>query len=370
MPQGKSGALVLERMTSTYLIDDFVSVTPGEPYRLFPFGTVIKNGIPHHITPDYARRFQIPHFKPAIKLGSHDETTPAGGHIVRLEVMADGLYAVPEFTDKGARAIREGDYRYHSPEVIWDGGGIENPETGEIIAGPLIVGDALLHTPHLGEAAALYSVEKTHQGGNVSNQPEAGMVAVPSGLLDRLLARLFGDLENVKPATLKPAEEPAGEPPEKPAPAPVAVTDTDEFKSIVRERDDLAAKIAEIEAERRRRESLAAITAQLQDKEKFGSAYIDLKSANEAAEMLAGMTDDQRAWVMRNFSAYIAQIAESALTAEAGSAASVEIETDPARAFVAAVEAKMRADKIGYVAAYEAVKVEQADLFKAYLAAK
>ena len=154
----------MEDNKSDYLIDVFATVKPGVAYRLFPFGVIVKNGVKREITPEYARRFRLPHFKPPIKLGSHADTTPAGGFIVGLEVRDDGLYAIPEHTEQGAAVLADGSYRYHSPEVIWEGGGLENPADGEEIAGPLIVGDALLHTPHLGEAAALYNVEPMHGG--------------------------------------------------------------------------------------------------------------------------------------------------------------------------------------------------------------
>ena len=79
-----------------FVNDKFVAVSPGEPYRLFPFGPIFKGGQRRDITPEFASKFKLPHFKPPIKLGSHDETTPAGGHIVGLEVRADGLYALTE----------------------------------------------------------------------------------------------------------------------------------------------------------------------------------------------------------------------------------------------------------------------------------
>src|SRR5512146_469153 len=97
---------------SMFLIDQYVSTRPGEPYRLLPFGRIVKNGTARDITRELAGKFRLPHFKPPIKLGSHEETTPAGGHIIGLQVRDDGLYAVPEMTDKGAKSLDEGDYKY------------------------------------------------------------------------------------------------------------------------------------------------------------------------------------------------------------------------------------------------------------------
>lgn len=143
-------------MKTTFVIDRLLATSPGEPYRLLPFGEIHKAGVTINFTREYAAKFRLPHFKPPILLGSHTETTPAGGHIVGLEVRKDGLYAVPEFNEKGLQALRDGAYRYHSPEVLWEGRGFEDPGTGATIEGPIIVGDALLHAPHMGEATALY----------------------------------------------------------------------------------------------------------------------------------------------------------------------------------------------------------------------
>jgi hypothetical protein len=145
---------------SMFVIDDFVATQAGEPYRLLKFGIIKKGGRIHVFTPEVASQFKLPPFKPAIKLGSHEETTPSGGSIVKLEVRSDGLYAYPEFTAKGHQAIAEGNFRYHSPEIVWEDGAMETNDRGWI-SGPLVIGDALLHTPHLGEAAALYSAELT-----------------------------------------------------------------------------------------------------------------------------------------------------------------------------------------------------------------
>ena len=149
---------------SIYLVDEFVNVSDGDAIRLFPFGRIIKGGEEHLFTPELAAKFRLPHFRPPIKLGSHEDSTPGGGTLNRLEVRDDGLYGWPELTEKGVKAIQEGDYRYQSPEVIWEDGGLEDPTSGDLITGPLIVGMALLHTPHLGEPAALYSVEPIQTG--------------------------------------------------------------------------------------------------------------------------------------------------------------------------------------------------------------
>lgn len=331
---------------SMYLLDNYVSTKPGEPFRLFPFGRVIKNGVVHNITREYAAKFRLPHFKPPIKLGSHDETTPAGGHIVDLEVRDDGLYAVPEVTDKGAQALFDGSYRYQSPEVIWEDGGMENPITGEMIPGPLIVGDALLHMPHLGEAAALYSVEPM-------KEHNMETVEVPKSFWEQFMARIFPKLEDMPtapPAPVKPSEP------------------SDEFKAAVKERDDYKAKLQTLEAERKHTELIATIRGEFV-KTEFGSTYIELGKADETAQMLAGMTEEQRSWCVRNFAALSKQISTNdAITHEIGSGAANTTQ-DPIQAYNAAIEAEKTANKLDFAAAMTKVNAEHPELYQAYAVA-
>ena len=90
---------------------EFVNTKPGDPIRLFPFGKLFKNGKLIEFTKELAARFRLPHFKPPIKLGSHNDDQAAGGHITGLEVRDDGLYAHVELTDKGGEALVAGDFR-------------------------------------------------------------------------------------------------------------------------------------------------------------------------------------------------------------------------------------------------------------------
>ena len=319
--------------TADRLVDDFVSVQPGDPYRLFPWGAIVKNGKRREIKPGMG--FKLPHFKPAIKLGSHDDVTPAGGHIVGLEERPDGLYAIPEMNDKGAAAMADGAYRYHSPEVIWEGG-FEDPATGDPITGPLIVGDALLHMPHLGEAAALYSVEPMEV-----NDMTTETVTVPLSFWDKLTARLFPD---------KPAEEPT--PPQAEPEQP------DNFAALVAERDDYKTRLEAMEAEAGKKSRIDAFAAQLAE-----------TKAEPNAEMLAGMTDEQAAWVLQQFKALSAQVVESAIVGEIGSEGKGPV-SDPAGAFNQAVLARSQADKIDYATALQRVAVEQPELYRAYIEGK
>lgn len=312
-------------METTYLLDNYVATKTGEPYRLFAFGRIVKNGKVREITPEYAAQFKLPHFKPAIKLGSHEETTPAGGHIIGLEVRADGLYAVPEWNEKGDSSMRDGAYRYHSPEVLWDGGAMEDPKTGDMISGPLVLGDALLHAPHLGEDAKFYTVEI--QG---EKTMEENTVSVPKSFWDSFVAPLF----------VKPEPKVIEKLPE-------------DYEITKQERDEYKAKLNE-QAETLARNSRI---------EKFTAELIETKADPSLAELLADLPEEKSEAVLKQFKALSAQIDESKITAEVGSEGG-EAPSDPKAAFNAAVLAIVNEKKINYNAAFEQVKVAQADLFK------
>ena len=221
--------------TTIHMLDQFVATKPGEPYRWLPFGTIVKGSKRRELTPELAATFKLPHFKPPIKLGSHDDTTPAGGHIVGFEIRADGIWVTPELVPAGSTAFLEGQYRYHSPEVVWEGE-LEDPVTGEMVQGPFIWGDALLHTPHLGEQAAFFeaSVNPSDSGGNTMED----MVQVPVSFWDKVVGRIFGEREH----------EPQPEP--QPEPLTAETPDVDEYEAVKVERDNLAAELAAIKRER------------------------------------------------------------------------------------------------------------------------
>lgn len=320
---------------SIFLIDEFVSVTTGEPYRLLPFGTITRNGKSREITPELARKFRLPHFKPPIKRGSHREETPAGGFIVGLEVRPDGLYAIPEWNDEGMAALNRGDYRYHSPEIIWEGA-MEDASTGQLIEGPLIVGDALLHQPALGEHAALYKVEVKENETMTEHT-----VQVPANLWERFMARLFD--EQPEPATPEPQKQPSDD----------YAAQVEQFKA---ERDQLAARVAEMEAEANHAARIDQFSAQLKE--------TTLKEDAELHQLLADLTDEQAAPIVQRFKALSEQVRVSNLEKDLGG--NDDKSGDPVAAFTSLIENVMTERKIAYQDAALIVAKEQPELYRAY----
>jgi hypothetical protein len=300
-------------MTSIYLIDEYIAVTPGEAYRLLPFGRIVKNGKVREITREMAAKFRLPHFKPPIKLGSHKEEAPAGGHIIALEVREDGLYAIPEYTQTGAETTAAGNYRYHSPEIIWEGG-YEDPMTGELIAGPLIVGDALLHTPHLGEATALYSVEPINGGIHMADET----VTIPMSFWDKLTARFFEPVAQAEPAP-PPAQVP------EPQDNYVAQVET-----LTAEVETLKAEKAQLEAARARQSRVDEFAAEFK--------ATGMADDTDLFSVLADLPTDTAASLTQRLKALSAQAAAANLTKDVGGNGD---QTNPADKFSAAIEAKI-----------------------------
>ena len=330
-------AIEMKEQNSTYIIDPFVSVKPGEPFRLFPFGKFVKNGKVREITRELASKFRLPHFRPPIKLGSHDDPTPAGGHLTGLEVREDGLYGLPEWNDEGTKAVNQGSYRYHSPEVIWEGG-FEDPVTGELIEGPLIVGDALLHTPHLGEATAFYSAETqiVTEDKTMANEE---VVSVPASLWEKMTA-VFD-------------REPEPEPAEQPDPE---VT-VEEFEAKVKEAEEYKAKLEALEAEGRMKARVEELAAEFEE--------IDaLKEDAELFEKLAGLSEEDAAFVIQRLKAVGAQVEES-LTEETGSDGEA-VDDNPKLAYHAEIERVSKEQEVDYATAMQIVNDTNPALFEAY----
>lgn len=326
----------MDNPRSEYVVTEFVTVSPGVAFRLLPFGRLVKNGKVRDITPDMARQFQLPHFRPPIKLGSHRDETPAGGHIIGLEVRDDGLYAVPEYNDEGAAAMSRGAYRYHSPEIVWEGG-LEDPITGARQGGPLIIGDALLHTPHLGEAAALYAADITEDS-NMTTET----VTVPVSWLDRLFGRT--------------QESPTPEPAPQQHAATAVPGETDRFAAIQAERDDLAAQLERLEAER-------ATAARV---EHFESELADTTLAQDEGlpALLAGLSEETAAELLRRFKALAEQARVASLTADVGHEGQPAT-GDPVADLDAAIRSVMARDSVDYNAALNKLRTEQPDLLTA-----
>ena len=310
------------------------SVRPGEPFRLFKYGDLYKGGVKRTVAKD--KPFKLPHFKPPIKLGSHKDETPAGGFITGLELRDDGIWAIPEFTPEGEKALELKSYRYHSPEVIWEGGGLEDPETGNVIEGPFIVGVALTHTPHLGESTALYTYQE------LDMEKELETVAVPKDFFESITAFF--------------KREPKVEEPED---------KRDEFEAVIQERDNYKTQLDAINAEKAEKELFASVAKEFETEE-YGAAFKAIADEDGAVEKLAKIKDEEvRSWVLEKFAALSAQ--KDVLTEEIGDDNPLPEGVD---SFGAAVDAYVKEYKVAYDEAVIKVASDKPELYKAYVGGK
>lgn len=321
---------------SIFVVDRYLTLTPGEPIRLLPIGKLVKNGNARELTKEFLAKFKLPGWFPAIKLGSHEDETPAGGHITDLEVREDGLWGIPELNDEGRKALEEGRYRYFSPEILWSGY-IENSETGDKIEGPVLMGLALLHNPHLAQRASLYHVEAIDEG--VIQMAETNQDMVSVGALERL-KEFFA-----------PAQPPAPEPQEVQTPEPVEVqTFAAEYQEAQAQVDQLTAQIAEMQQAQARNERIATYSADLGN-----------YAGEELVGILADMPEEQADVVMQAFRALAAQA--DAITEEVGASGTQTPGTVQERVN-AAIDAYMADHKVDRQTAAAAVAKEQPELLK------
>ena len=230
---------------------------------------------------------------------------------------------------------------------------MENPTDGSKIEGPLIIGTALLHTPHMGEAAALFEAVPSFNKGERHMSDE--MVNVPKSWFDKML-EFFTPKAPAEPTPeLAPVEPPAGD--------PVQMT------AVVHERDEYKAKFEALEAAQAKADQLSAIRAEFATEE-FGAAYIELGKAPEAAEMMARMDEDMRQWCMQTFRALSKQINESGLTADIGATGEGDAASDPSHALNQMVLKVASEKKVDYNTAFAAVRLEHPKIVEAYEASR
>ena len=168
-------------------------------------------------------------------------------------------------------------------------------------------------------------------------------VTVPVSWLDRLLGRV---------TEAQPEPEPKGEPPT----VLTATVDVDKFAAVQAERDDLAAKIEQMESAR----TLAARV------EKFEGELAGTSLAGDEGlpALLAGLTDEVATEVLRRFKALAAQETVAALTADVGHAGNPAT-GDPVGDLDKVVRSVMTKDNLDYNRALGKLAAEQPELLKA-----
>ncbi len=140
---------------------------PGEPFRVMPIGSFKRGERTLDITPqrlnDMAANYaaQRPRWKIPIYAGHPTDTQPDPpklGNVAKLEVKVDGLYAVPEYSDDGAKMAQDG-YQYCSPGVLWSLNGSRYVDDQGQEFDNVIDHVALTNRPFFGSHTALFSAD-------------------------------------------------------------------------------------------------------------------------------------------------------------------------------------------------------------------
>ena len=154
---------VNEAMSEALWVDPFAYVE-GQPFRIFPIGTFKRGERTIELTAERLQRIEQnyntgnhPRWKVPIYFGHPTDAEadpPKVGNAVRLEYRdGDGLYAYPEFTDDGKKAVQDGAYQYVSPGIIWAG---YTDQSGKEIS-DVLDHIALTNRPWFGSQTAIFS---------------------------------------------------------------------------------------------------------------------------------------------------------------------------------------------------------------------
>lgn len=172
------------------------------------------------------------------------------------------------------------------------------------------------------------------------------MVSVPQSLFERLMAFIPG----------RSVADDGGTPPPPPAPDPAA---SEQYTAAVKERDQYKAEVEALKARQTAQARVDKFSAELQPTK--------LSGLEGAPEMLAGMTDEQSAWVLQQFKALSEQIDASGdgITKDVGDTGGTD-QANPIQQFHAAILVAQNEHKLSYPDAVQRVATEQPDLYAAW----
>ncbi len=172
----------------------------GEPFRVMPVGTFKRGQRTLTITKADLEAMAAnaqggnPRWAIPIYFGHPTDTNPdppTVGNAKKLFVKDDGLYAVPEWSADGEKAVKDGAYQFVSPGVLWSKNGSEYTDDQGNKHDNVVDHIALTNKPFFGKHTALFS-----EPGVLDNfQMDSGtktnhMLKVIRGLAQSLLTAL------------------------------------------------------------------------------------------------------------------------------------------------------------------------------------
>lgn len=172
---------------------------PGEPFRIMPVGDFKRGDRELKITKDRLEALAAnanngrPRWHIPLYLGHPTEQNPDPpkvGNVTKLEVRDDGLYAFPEWTGDGEKAVTDGAYQFNSPGVMWSLNGSAYADEKGNKFDNVLDHVALTNKPWFGRATALFSEPGVLEKFQLEGEPKTR----------HTLASVMGMLKNVMTA--------------------------------------------------------------------------------------------------------------------------------------------------------------------------
>ena len=202
----KSNAIAICRssmnLSNIRFIEPF-AYKPGQPFRVMPVGEFKRGSRTLKITPADLQQMAAnydsgkPRWTIPLYFGHPTDVNPDPpkvGNVKRLLVKPDGLYAEPEYTSDGEKAVADGAYQFVSPGVLWSKNGSSYTDDQGKEFDNVIDHVALTNKPYFGKNTQLFS-----------SVPE--LMQLDMGRHKHMLSTIMGLVQRLKDAIL--AEESA-----------------------------------------------------------------------------------------------------------------------------------------------------------------
>jgi len=154
-----------ESMSQVIWIDPY-KYSAGKPFRIFPIGDFKRGDRTIDLTKERLAEMKAnyeadrPRWKAPIYAGHPTDTQPDPpklGNVASLELKDDGLYAIPEYSDKGKELVDEESYQYVSPGVLWKLAGASYTDEEGNEFDNVLDHVALTNRPFFGSRTAIFS---------------------------------------------------------------------------------------------------------------------------------------------------------------------------------------------------------------------
>ena len=154
-----------ESMSSLAWIDPFKYIS-GKPFRIFPIGEFKRGERTIDLTKERLSEMKVnyeadrPRWKAPIYAGHPTDVQPDPpklGNVASLELKDDGLYAVPEYSEKGKELVDEESYQYVSPGILWKLSGASYTDEQGNEFDNVLDHVALTNRPFFGSRTAIFS---------------------------------------------------------------------------------------------------------------------------------------------------------------------------------------------------------------------